>query len=137
MQLGDRELGNLRAAMGWAFANGQARLGMAMANDLWRYFYEQATGSNENVRWGRLALDIVDEDDDDVMSVAAGALIEAYNLSDVAAMEASPNGSGGAWARCAPRPSSRGSWRHLRRRSGHRPASGRGALRRGGWSQRR
>ena len=87
IQVGDRELGNLRAAMSWAFANGQSRLGMAMATDLWPYFCEQATGSNENVRWGRLALELIDEDDDDVMLVAAGTLIEAYNLGDVVAME--------------------------------------------------
>ncbi len=87
LQLGDREIGNLRAAMGWAFAEGEARLGISVAKNLWRYFYEQATGSNENVRWGRLVLDLVEEDDDDVMFVAAGTLIEAYNLNDLAASE--------------------------------------------------
>ncbi len=88
IHLGDREISNLRAAMAWAFANGQPRLGMAMANDLWGYFWQQASGSNENVRWGRLALDLIDEDDDDIMLVAAGTVIEAYNLGDVAALRA-------------------------------------------------
>ncbi len=86
IRLGDHEIGNLRAAMAWAFANERPRLAMAMASDLWRYFWEQASGSNENVRWGRLALDVIDEDDDAVMLVAAGTVIEAYNLGDVEAM---------------------------------------------------
>ena len=73
--------------MGWAFANGHARLGMAMAHDLWHYFWTQASGSNENVRWGRLALDLIDDDDDDVVLVAAGTVIEAYNLGDVPALQ--------------------------------------------------
>ena len=85
--LGDREIGNLRAGMGWAFANDHARLGMATAHDLWHYFWTQASGSNENVRWGRLALDLIDDDEDDVALVAAGTVIEAYNLGDVPALQ--------------------------------------------------
>ena len=73
--------------MAWAFANEHARLGMAMAQDLWHYFWTQASGSNENVRWGRLALDLIDDDEDDVVLVAAGTVIEAYNLGDVPALE--------------------------------------------------
>ena len=82
VRLGDQELGNLRAAMTWAFTNLHARLGMSIASDLWRYFWEQASGGNENVRWGRTALELIDEDDDDVLLVAAGTVIEAYNLGD-------------------------------------------------------
>ncbi len=82
VRLGDQELGNLRAAMTWAFANAHARLGMSIASDLWRYFWEQASGGNENVRWGRTALELIDDDDDDVLLVAAGTVIEAYNLGD-------------------------------------------------------
>ena len=82
VRLGDQELGNLRAAMTWAFTNLQARLGMSIASDLWRYFWEQASGGNENVRWGRTALELIDEDDDGVLLVAAGTVIEAYNLGD-------------------------------------------------------
>ena len=82
VRLGDQELGNLRAAMTWAFTNLHARLGMSIASDLWRYFWEQASGGNENVRWGRTALELIDEDDDGVLLVAAGTVIEAYNLGD-------------------------------------------------------
>ena len=82
VRLGDQELGNLRAAMTWAYANAHHRLGMSIASHLWRYFWEQASGGNENVRWGRTALELIDEDDDDVLLVAAGTVIEAYNLGD-------------------------------------------------------
>jgi predicted ATPase/DNA-binding SARP family transcriptional activator len=82
IRLGDQELGNLRAAIAWAFANDQARLGMSIASSLWRYFWEQPSGGNENVRWGRTALDLISDDDDDVLLVAAGTVIEAYNLGD-------------------------------------------------------
>ena len=82
VRLGDQELGNLRAAISWAFANAQARLGMSIATNLWRYFWEQPSGGNENVRWGRTALELVLDDDDDVLLVAAGTVIEAHNLGD-------------------------------------------------------
>ncbi len=82
VRLGDQELGNLRAAMTWAYANAHYRLGMSIASNLWRYFWEQASGGNENVRWGRTALELIDDDDDDVLLVAAGTVIEAYNLGD-------------------------------------------------------
>jgi predicted ATPase/DNA-binding SARP family transcriptional activator len=88
IRLADRELGNLRAAMGWAYAHGQARVGMGMAHHLWRYFYDQPTGSNENIRWGLLALDSIEDDDEDTMLVAADTVIEAYNLGDRDAVEA-------------------------------------------------
>ncbi len=81
VRLGDQELGNLRAAITWAYTNAHPRLGMSIATHLWTYFWEQVEG-NENVRWGRTALELVDDDDDDVLLIAAGTVIDAYNLGD-------------------------------------------------------
>ena len=98
IDLGDREIGNLRAAMAWAFAHGHARLGMTIAHDMWHYFWAQPSGSNENVRWGQLALDLIDDDGDDVLLVAAGTVIEAYNLGDLRVADGGRPGSTGAGA---------------------------------------
>ena len=83
VRLGDQELGNLRAALTWASANAHYRLGMSIATHLWWYFWERPMNGNENVRWGRTTLELVEDDDDDVLLVAAGTVIDAYNIGDL------------------------------------------------------
>lgn len=81
LRLGNREVANLRSAIGWSFANGQRRLGMSIATRLFGYFWWR-TQHRENVRWGRTALELIEDDDDDVMLCAANTVVDALNISD-------------------------------------------------------
>ena len=87
LQLAERELGNLRAAMSWAYGNGHPRLGLSIANSTFHYFNGNFM-YREELRWLRTGLELIDHDDADTFLAAALALIEASNIADVDAMRA-------------------------------------------------
>lgn len=81
------ELGNLRAAMSWAYLHGDPRLGLSIARNAGSYFFVQQM-YREVLGWLRAGLDLVPIDDDDTLAAAALAVFAAANLDDVEAHEA-------------------------------------------------
>lgn len=99
MRLGDVEVGNLRAAMAWAYAHDRIGLGLAITRGARMYFWSRRM-HRENIRWmlggielsrSRISDGADDPDawlDDDVLDAAAIVLIEAHNVGDRTAIEA-------------------------------------------------
>ncbi|MGA9277885.1 BTAD domain-containing putative transcriptional regulator [Ilumatobacter sp.] len=96
--LGDLEVGNLRAAMAWAYAHDRVDLGLAITRGARMYFWSRRM-HRENIRWMlagvELALSRTSDGpeipasgiDDDVLDAAAIVLIEAHNVGDRSALE--------------------------------------------------
>ncbi len=81
IRLGDREIGNLHAALGWAYGNGHPRLGLTISRQLWSYYvvkrmFEPAM---RNLRTG---LAMIDDPTPEVLEAAALALIAVNNSDD-------------------------------------------------------
>jgi predicted ATPase/DNA-binding CsgD family transcriptional regulator len=79
--LGEQEVANLRSAMRWAYTNDEPRVGMSIATHVWWYLWSR-TLNRESLRWGRTALELIDDDDDEVMFCAALVCVNAYNILD-------------------------------------------------------
>lgn len=77
----ERELGNLRAAMGWAYQNGHAQLGLSTARYARLYFHVKQM-DRELLEWLSTGLELVDDDEPATLEAAAGASHAASNIND-------------------------------------------------------
>ncbi|WP_040492056.1 BTAD domain-containing putative transcriptional regulator [Ilumatobacter nonamiensis] len=98
LRLGDLEVGNLRAAMAWAFEHDRVQLGLAITRGARMYFWSRRM-HRENIRWMLTGIELGIADGPDgrsngagdaveVLDAAAIVLIEAHNVGDVRAIEA-------------------------------------------------
>ncbi len=86
LAVGDRELGNLRAAIGWCYDNGEPRLGLSIVLHARFYFWSKMM-NRETLRWLTAGLGLVDDrslgaDDEVVLAAATTTVIEAFNVGD-------------------------------------------------------
>ena len=88
IRIGQRELGNLRAAISWAYLNDHPRLGLSIACRGRMWFLERLL-DRELLEWLRTGLELVDEEDDHavVLEAAATAVITASNVLDEVARD--------------------------------------------------
>ena len=91
LAVGERELGNLRAAIGWSYRNGAARQGLAIVLGA-RFFFWSKMMNRETLGWLAAGLELiddrfVDEDDSVVLDAAAATVTEAFNVGDHRAAE--------------------------------------------------
>jgi len=88
MAIGDRELGNFRAAMTWALDSGRAVTALSIATGIRQYFFSR-TMTREALRWLTDSLDSVGDDGSPLVPRAvAYALTDANNVSDIALRDA-------------------------------------------------
>jgi hypothetical protein len=79
LRLGDQDVGNLRTAIDWAFANGHPHLGLEISRNLWHYF--SAREMHHARRYIRTGLELIDDDTPAVLEAASLSLIdESSNL---------------------------------------------------------
>jgi predicted ATPase len=81
LRLGDREVGNIRAAIEWAYAHGHPRLGLRVARAMWSYFGERVNWRAK--RYIRDGLELIDEDDIEVLEAAALSLLDESSDFDL------------------------------------------------------
>jgi predicted ATPase/DNA-binding SARP family transcriptional activator len=77
----ERELGNLRAAMRWAYENAHAELGLSIARYARMYFHVKQM-DRELLEWLSTGLELVDDDEPATLEAAAGASHAASNIND-------------------------------------------------------
>ena len=82
--LGDRELGNLHAALGWAYANGRPSLGLTISRQMWGYHVGKRMHdiAMTNLRTGITLTADMTGSTADILEAAALALIAAHNTDD-------------------------------------------------------
>jgi predicted ATPase/DNA-binding SARP family transcriptional activator len=86
-ETGEREVGNMRAAMSWCYCNDYPRLGLSIAHH-GSYYLFGSQMYREVLRWIQTGLDLVDDDDDDTVAAAVIASFAARNLADLDAHRA-------------------------------------------------
>lgn len=83
LDVGDEELGNLRAALTWALEAGEGTLALEVACNLKGYFWSKLM-FRETVRWITSALAIVDDTECELVPLGvAYALTDATNVRDL------------------------------------------------------
>lgn len=81
LAVGDRELGNFRAAMTWCYANNRPLTGLSIINQVRSYMWSKMM-NREILRWLTAGIDLVADDGHEVLRACAVAVVEAFNVGD-------------------------------------------------------
>lgn len=83
LELGRRELPNMRAAMTWAFDSDEIELGLTLAIDAWEYFYN-TSGLHESLVWLERGIERIDAIDTPTAARAlAMTITSARNMGEL------------------------------------------------------